>query len=228
MVMDDSAGTLMSRIEQTEKSLRAQLRLPQPDEKTVKPLRTSLIALYEALITLHHVYSAKSQAEQSLWKLGFYKRIDEFRKRHARMSEALTNPEKRQRASQALDTLNTSFTRFLDKSVEFYGSLMGKLAAACDLKVPGYSDQGFSVEEVARFRGGAGDLSCMIASCQRCLIYMGDLERYRALYLFDGSPDWTAAEGHYITASRLTPEAGNPHNQIAVLNPEPQTRDLEP
>lgn len=116
MAKDDSAGTLMGRIEQTEKSLRAQLRLPQADEKTVKPLRTTLIACYEELITQHHIYSAKSQAEQSLWKLGFYKRIEEFRKRHARMSEALNDPSKRQRASQALETLTTSFSRFLDKS----------------------------------------------------------------------------------------------------------------
>jgi len=184
-----SAEDLLSRIEKAEKSLRSQLRLPQPDQKTVKPLRTALIGLHEELITSHHSIACKSEAEQSLWKLGFYKRIEDFRKRHARMTEALEDPAKKQRAAGALELVNAEFLRFLNKSLAFYTTLMVKLASACDLDIPGYSNPEISMAELERLRAGRGELGAMVTSCQRCLTYMGDLERYRALYLSGGAPD---------------------------------------
>lgn len=69
----------------------------------------------------------------------------------------------------------------------------------------------------------------------RCLLYLGDLARYRGLYCTDTNTNkisandrvndsqtkhriWLIAEKFYTRASQLLPKYGNPHNQLAVIS----------
>ena len=56
-------------------------------------------------------------------------------------------------------------------------------------------------------------------SCHRCLVYLGDVARYRELHRDGGGEgkDWGGAARYYHLALRLLPAQGAPHNQLAVL-----------
>ncbi|GBG59469.1 hypothetical protein CBR_g38493 [Chara braunii] len=58
---------------------------------------------------------------------------------------------------------------------------------------------------------------CLL-SCHRCLIYLGDLTRYKELHSSNGlAKDYSVAAGYYLQAAALWPSSGNPHHQLAVL-----------
>ena len=52
-------------------------------------------------------------------------------------------------------------------------------------------------------------------SCYRCLIYLGDLNRY----LLDLYPLWDSgtAERYYLQAAFMNPNSGRPFNQLGTL-----------
>jgi hypothetical protein len=198
------------QITELEHRLKTLLKSSQPDEKSMRPVRLSLRDNYEKLILLDHKYATESQVEQSLWKLVFYKRIEDYRKRYSKMNSAVQVAEKKDRATEALKALNLSFSKFLEESKSFYLALLRKLLAICGIYIPEYSQ-----EISSGSRSMIGDE--LIWSCHRCLIYLGDLDRYAQLYIEGGQSDWKTPEKHYDAASMLLPHVGNPHNQIAVL-----------
>jgi hypothetical protein len=53
----------------------------------------------------------------------------------------------------------------------------------------------------------------------KCLIYLGDLARYRELHS-DSKKEkrWSLARNFYTLAVWLCPEIGNPFNQLAVID----------
>lgn len=61
------------------------------------------------------------------------------------------------------------------------------------------------------------DLTNLILSISRCLLYLGDLARYSSLYSESDTKIFTEAEKYYKRAAFLIPEYGNPWNQLAVL-----------
>jgi hypothetical protein len=201
---------LAKQITELEHRLKVLLKAPQPDEKSMRPVRMSLRDNYEKLILLDHKYATESLVEQSLWKLVFYKRIEDYRKRHSKMNSAIQVAEKKERATEALKALNLSFSKFLEESKEFYLALLRKLLTICGIFIPDYSQ-----DIPSGSRSAIEDE--MIWSCHRCLIYLGDLDRYAQLYVEGGQSDWRIPEKHYDAASMLLPHVGNPHNQIAVL-----------
>ena len=59
--------------------------------------------------------------------------------------------------------------------------------------------------------------SLIIYSCHRCLVFLGDLSRYREI----GSStekNWAPATGYYNLAKKIVPESGSPHNQLAIIS----------
>jgi len=54
-------------------------------------------------------------------------------------------------------------------------------------------------------------------SIHRCLVFLGDLARYRELHSQKARKNFSVAEGYYYRALAVMPENGNPHNQLAVL-----------
>lgn len=218
------AAKLLQEIEGTERRLKQALKTSQPDEREVKALRTGLMGSYERMLVLDYELASKNQVEQNLWKIVFYKRIEEFRKRHGKTSALLDDPDKKERAKQALSQITAAFARFLDKSSRFYMSLLRKLLVACNVSLAGYTDHGEDDEGPSFVRCDESSpkhrerKKAMLMSSERCLIFLGDLERYRSLYMEkELERDWSAAERHYRTAALLTPHVGNPHNQLAVL-----------
>jgi len=63
-----------------------------------------------------------------------------------------------------------------------------------------------SVEELQRCQ----------SMCHRCLIYLGDLARYKELHaVVEGrAADWSVAASYYQQSSKLWPHDGNSHNQV--------------
>ncbi|CAI0548779.1 unnamed protein product [Linum tenue] len=63
------------------------------------------------------------------------------------------------------------------------------------------------------------DIKKGLISCHRCLIYLGDLGRYKGLY-GDGDAktrEYAAASSYYLQAASLWPSSGNPHHQLAIV-----------
>ena len=121
-----------------ETKLKAQLKLKNPDEKVVKPLRAELQHRYARLVLRDTAAASKLGVEASLWKLCFYKKIDEFRRALAKGHEQLKDPAKSAAAEQALAATQHEFGKFLDKSSALYLALLQKAAETCSLVLPGY------------------------------------------------------------------------------------------
>eukprot|EP00961_Rhodomonas_salina_P027290 369361-Rhodomonas_salina.1 len=231
------AAKLLQEIEGTERRLKQALKTSQPDEREVKALRTGLMGSYERMLVLDYELASKNQVEQNLWKIVFYKRIEEFRKRHGKTSALLDDPDKKERAKQALSQITAAFARFLDKSSRFYMSLLRKLLVACNVSLAGYTDHGEDDEGPSFVRCDESSpkhrerKKAMLMSSERTiskvphppsfaahLSLAADPKSVRSLYMEkELERDWSAAERHYRTAALLTPHVGNPHNQLAVL-----------
>lgn len=121
-------------------------------------------------------------------------------------------------APEQLQKMLSVFRTFLGDASGFYNDLMRKLKAKHGLP----ADYSFSPQERAALgesRASDAELRMCQMSCHRCLIYLGDLARYKELHA-DGdvaSRDWSVAAGYYLQAAALWPASGNPHNQMAVL-----------
>ena len=208
-----------------ESKLKAQLKVKHPDEKIVKPLRQELQDKYLRLIVSECALAAQLGVEANLWKLCFYKKIDEFRRVQAKGLEQLQDPAKCAAAEQVLAASWRSFGSFLDKSTSIYLALLQKAALACSLVLPGYERAPDAAwpeclkTEVDPSNLSVASRDALAGTCFRCLIYLGDLERYRGTCLHEMSTyDWSLAEQHYWTAALLRPDTGNPHNQCGVIS----------
>ncbi len=61
-----------------------------------------------------------------------------------------------------------------------------------------------------------------LEACHQCLIYLGDLSRYRASEKLDKIPDFGPAIGYYGLACTLAPSSGMGHHQLAAVALEQQ------
>lgn len=170
---------------------------------------------YEKTILNNDTLSELQDAEYSLWKL-HYKHIDEFRKRIKRGSGNVENTKSRVAQNDSAlrnnDIHLNAFKSFLSDAIEFYQNLIIKLR------------EHYGVSEDALFykKGRISSsiepnamLKCQYL-CHRCLVCMGDLARYDQQY---ENPDvhnqnWSVAATHYLKATRIWPDSGNPHNQV--------------
>lgn len=100
--------------------------------------------------------------------------------------------------------VSNEFQQFLADSAAFYDHLRQRLLNWLLANRPVPAD---AQANAARCR----------QSLHRCLVFMGDLARYRELHSQRAKKNFSAAEGFYLKALALLPENGNPHNQLAVL-----------
>ncbi|KAL9267217.1 Nonsense-mediated mRNA decay factor SMG7-like protein [Drosera capensis] len=177
---------------------------------------------HEAIILEDHDFSEKHAVEYGLWQL-HYRRIEEFRALFAasQASGKATAYSRGRNYSQAdrVMKIRVQFKNFLSEATGFYHELIVKIC----------SKYGFPLAQLSGdleshvISGGDGAKSSQIykglVSCHRCLIYLGDLARYKVLYGENGSRnrDFTAASRYYLQAASLLPSSGNPHNQLAIL-----------
>ncbi|MED6135597.1 hypothetical protein PIB30_047982 [Stylosanthes scabra] len=173
---------------------------------------------YEKKILDSHTHPELQHAEYCLWKL-HYRYIDEFCRRIKKFSYNAEN-DKLGIAQGGVSQMNNdnyikAFKSFLSEASEFYQTLMVKLRKR------------YGVSEVALFYkkdwtsttfDSETILKCQNL-CHRFLVCMGDLERYKQQYanLEIQNKDWSVASRHYVEATRIWPDSGNPQNQLAVL-----------
>ncbi|XP_073149130.1 nonsense-mediated mRNA decay factor SMG7 [Henckelia pumila] len=197
----------------------AQARIPS-DPNTWQHMREN----YEAIVLEDHAFSEQHDIEYALWQL-HYRRIEELR---ALFNAALASAGSA--ASQngkgqvrdgpdRLTKIRSQLKTFLSEATGFYHDLMLKIRAKYGLPLGFFSDDSDNQIPVSKDGEKSSELKKGLMSCHRCLIYLGDLARYKGLYGEGDSKarDFTAASSYYMQASSLWPSSGNPHHQLAIL-----------
>ncbi|XP_019460913.1 PREDICTED: protein SMG7-like isoform X1 [Lupinus angustifolius] len=176
---------------------------------------------YEAIILEDHAFSEKHNIEYALWQL-HYKRIEELR---AFLNAALTSVSSK--SSQGgkgpvrpdrITKIRLQFKTFLSEATGFYHDLIMKIRSKYGLPLGYFED---SENQIVKEKDGkkSADMKKGLISCHRCLIYLGDLARYKGLYGKGDSikREFAAASSYYLQAASLWPSSGNPHHQLALL-----------
>ncbi|OIS97991.1 PREDICTED: protein SMG7-like [Nicotiana attenuata] len=179
---------------------------------------------YEAIILEDHAFSEQHEIEYALWQL-HYRRIEELRARFnaALASNGSTTSQNGKgpprSGPDSITKIRTQLKTFLSEATGFYHDLMVKIRAKYGLPLGGFSDD--PENQIPSFKDGKKpmELKKGLISCHRCLIYLGDLARYKGLYGEGESKarDFAAASSYYLQASSLWPSSGNPHHQLAIL-----------
>ncbi|XP_057785187.1 nonsense-mediated mRNA decay factor SMG7-like [Salvia miltiorrhiza] len=196
----------------------AQARVPS-DPNTWQHMREN----YEAIVLEDHAFSEQHDIEYALWQL-HYRKIEELR---ALFNAALTSAGSAasqngkgpgRSGSDRLAKIRSQFKTFLSEATGFYHDLMLKIRAKYGLPLEYFSDG----NQISMSKDGnkSSEVKKWLISCHRCLIYLGDLARYKGLYGGEGDSkarDFTAASTHYMQASSLCPSNGNAHHQLAIL-----------
>ncbi|CAL9107622.1 unnamed protein product [Musa acuminata var. zebrina] len=175
---------------------------------------------YEAIILEDHDFSQKHDVEYTLWRL-HYRRIEEFRAHLNVAASAGSNASpagKGHIRPDRIKKIRNIFKSFLTEATGFYHDLILKIRAKYGLPFS-YLDEGPENQTVStKDEKRSAKMKKGLLSCHRCLIYLGDLARYKGLYGGDSvSCDYAAASGYYLQAASLCPSSGNPHHQLAIL-----------
>ncbi|RHZ30415.1 hypothetical protein DYB31_010919 [Aphanomyces astaci] len=162
--------------------------------------RANLMEKAEQFVSAFPGVAATKETEQVLWKPCFYKRIEDFRRRirkvpfrfHRAPSQSGTDRSIRDHFFK----LSGEFQAFLDEAAAYYERLHGYFASSSS---------------------SSSTAAALQHSMFRCLIFLGDIARYRELHSHKAKKHFAVAEGFYHRALAILPDNGNPHNQLAVL-----------
>jgi len=178
---------------------------------------------YEAIILDDHDFSEAHEIEHALWHL-HYKRIEEFRARMRSAAVAANSNIPSQGGKSVvrrdqIHKIRSVFKSFLSEATGFYHELILKIRARYRFPVDYFSHQGEDYLGSIEDKTKSVDLRKAQVSCHRCLIYLGDLARYKELYGEGESSgrDFSVAASYYVQAASLWPSSGNPHHQLAIL-----------
>ncbi|KAG5023360.1 hypothetical protein JHK82_019263 [Glycine max] len=209
---------ILFEIGNSERQLWALIHSKGPVHSDVQVLYLNIRSSYEREILNNHTHSELQEVEYSLWKL-HYKHIDEFRKIIKKSSGNAENKKSGTSKDGVVQIDNDNhiqaFKSFLLEAAEFYQTLIVKLR------------KHYGVPEEALFH----KKGCVSTSfepeplqkcqylCHRCLVCMGDLARYKQHFenLDTQKQNWSVSATHYLEATRIWPDSGNPQNQLAVL-----------
>lgn len=196
----------------------AQARVPS-DPNAWQQMREN----FETIILEDHTFSEKHNIEFALWQL-HYRRIEEFRAHYnaASATDSTTSqtragggPARPDRASK----IRLQFKTFLSEATGFYHDLILKIRAKYGLPIGQFYPEPENHDSKDKNGKKFTEIKKGLISCHRCLIYLGDLARYKGLY-GEGeskSRDYAAASSYYLQAASLWPSSGNPHHQLAIL-----------
>lgn len=182
------------------------------DENVWRKIRDN----YVSILLEDSASSVKLEVELSLWQL-HYRKIERFRG-HVPSNirpdgSALSEGGEFVVQSDRVGKMRTSFNFFLSEATEFYLELMQKIRSKFQLPI------GYIPENQVISRNGdkmSAELKKGLFSCHQCLIYLGDLARYKFLYK-DMEPSIShheIASSYYKQATNLWPFNGNPHHQV--------------
>lgn len=209
---------LIQNIELESKRRRsAQARIPS-DPNAWQQMREN----YEAIILEDYGFSEQHNIEYALWQL-HYRRIEELR---AHFSAALASSGSN--ASQGvkgparpdrITKIRLQFKTFLSEATGFYHDLILKIRSKYGLPLGYFSEDSDNRAVMEKDGKKSSDMKKGLISCHRCLIYLGDLARYKGLYGEGDSKtrEYAAASSYYLQAASLWPSSGNPHHQVCSL-----------
>ncbi|KAK4359640.1 hypothetical protein RND71_021869 [Anisodus tanguticus] len=176
---------------------------------------------YVTIILEDHVFSEQHEIEYALWQL-HYRRIEELRAHFnaATNSSGSTNGKVLpSNGPDRITKIRTQFKTFLSEATGFYHDLMLKIRTKYGQPLGYFSDDPENQIPSSKDGNKSVEVKKGLISCHRCLIYLGDLARYKSLYGEGDSKarDFAAASSYYVQASSLWPSSGNPHHQLAIL-----------
>lgn len=194
----------------------AQARVPS-DPNAWQQIREN----YEAIILEDHGFSEQHNIEYALWQL-HYRRIEELRAHFnaarssgSNQSQSVKGPTRPDR----LTKIKLQFKTFLSEASGFYHDLIVKIRAKYGLPLGYFSESSDNQNVMEKDGKRSGEVKKGLISCHRCLIYLGDLARYKGLY-GDGDSktrEFAAASSYYLQAASLWPSSGNPHHQVYLF-----------
>lgn len=202
----------MQNIELENKRRRSvQARIPS-DPNAWQQMREN----YEAIILEDHAFSEQHNVEYALWQL-HYRRIEELRAHYsAAVSSAGSNTTKVPLRSDRVTKIRQQFKTFLSEATGFYHELILKIRAKYGLPLGNFSEDSENLIIMDKDGKKSSEVKKGLVSCHRCLIYLGDLARYKGLYGEGDSKsrEYAAASSYYLQAASLWPSSGNPHHQV--------------
>nr|CAB3452946.1 unnamed protein product [Digitaria exilis] len=211
----DLAERLFNKNNELEDQLRKSAQSKVPSDPNIwLQMRDN----FEKIILTDHEFSEQNEVEYLLWQL-HYKRIEDFRRNISAASSAASQSGKSNANPDRVKRIKSAFKSFLSEATGFYHDLMLKIKSNCGLPL-GYFPEGFeNASNSVRGEKKTAQLKKGLISCHRCLIYLGDLARYKSLH-GDGdsaSREYAAASSYYKEAASIYPSSGNPHHQLAIL-----------
>ncbi|PON97621.1 DNA/RNA-binding domain, Est1-type [Trema orientale] len=215
----ERAQQLYDKIIELESRRRrsAQARVPS-DPSAWQQIREN----YEAIILEDHTFSEQHSIEYALWQL-HYKRIEELRAHfNAALSSSGSNSSQNVKGPARPDRLTKirlQFKTFLSEASGFYHDLIVKIRGRYGLPLGYFSEDSENQSLMEKDGKKSAEVKKGLISCHRCLIYLGDLARYKGLYGEGDSKtrEFAAASSYYLQAASLWPSSGNPHHQLAIL-----------
>ena len=174
---------------------------------------------YEAIILEDHAFSEQHNIEYALWQL-HYKRIEELRAHYsaaqASVGSNASHAVKVPPLPDRLTKIRLQFKALLSEATGFYHGLILKIRAKYGLPFGYFADDSECQIFMDKDGKKSADIKKGLVSCHRCLIYLGDLARYKGSY-GDGdskSREYAAASSYYLQAASIWPSNGNPHHQV--------------
>eukprot|EP00053_Salpingoeca_punica_P015686 m.144974 g.144974 ORF g.144974 m.144974 type:complete len:756 (+) comp16777_c0_seq3:128-2395(+) len=220
--MADTIETQIRNIGGHQKELTARLKVVQKPEELFNPpissLRLKIKAAGEAVIRQDLAQAREHDVFRLLWKHAFYNVIDEFRRLR-----------KKEQQADFPEPLRLAFLEFLLEASGFFHHLIGYLRDAFRLSLRGKVDYhvwGSSNNGSEPHHQHQQQQLQHIAMecCHQCLVYLGDLARYREMFATEPTPpshshapSHSEATRYYIQALLVLPGDGTPHNQLAIL-----------
>lgn len=196
----------LKKVENLEQQL-SNLPAKKSDDQASK-LRMRLCEILSDIILTDPHFSIRHDCIGRLWRNCFYSPIGVLRQRTAR--------EKRKKGPNVVK-YEKMLTHFLSEAITLYDYLMSqyhsKLLESDPRSLsltPGSQSQSQSQSSITDSQPIATkDPTGVVPGLFRMYIHVGDLYRYQSNY--------TKSQTFYAKASRLSPGAGNPYNQLAVV-----------
>lgn len=188
--------------------------------------RSNLQHNYEKAIFADFGYALEKGVEINLWKRVFYAVIEKCRgdlremEKRALAEKKSANGDKKNARQGEQRKLADQYRNFLINAVRFYLGFVQRLASEFALEEARdiltrhqlvYTAPATASDYSPKLRRSA------LNSCQRSIIFLGDLERYKELAAMNKSRDFSAAVSFYTDARELIPANGHPFNQLGVI-----------
>ncbi|CAG8619182.1 580_t:CDS:10, partial [Paraglomus occultum] len=205
---------------------RRQLKNVSEIEQETEFIRNCLKDVYEDIILSDLQNAIEHGIEERLWRHVFYSYIEELRIRLRK---------NKQPQSHEYQMAYLELNRYLDMGTGFYHTLVNTIkinegisldTIGIDLLLSTFASSTSPTSSSPshkrlspKTRTGYSSRKQLAAECiQRCLIYLGDLARYRECIAdVEGNKKWEFAKRFYLTAARVFLTNGKAQGQLAVL-----------